>query len=109
MMKKLQYIFGIFLMVTVSLVMIGFENNQAFAEEQKGFGMAEDISAHLTFKFRDGIEKQEFAVFKTTDFVNGKWVTDSANFMDAGESTAFQSFNGNYLEPNFGVSFQVQG
>ena len=96
------------LTITISLA-LGFVGNQVFAEETIGFAMAEDISAHLTFKFRDGIEQQEFAVFKTTDFVNGKWITNSANFMDAGESTAFQSFDGNYLEPNLGTSFQVQG
>jgi hypothetical protein len=96
------------LTITISLA-LGFVDNQVFAEETIGFAMAEDISAHLTFKFRDGIEQQEFAVFKTTDFVNGKWITNSANFMDAGESTAFQSFDGNYLEPNLGTSFQVQG
>ena len=89
MMKKLRFIFGIFIIITASLVLTGFEYNQVFAEESNGFAMAEDISAHLTFNFRDGVEKQEFAVFKTTDFVNGNWVTDSANFMDAGESTAF--------------------
>ena len=108
-MEKLRFIFGVFVIAIASLVITGFENNQVFAEESKGFAMAEDISAHLTFKFRDGIEKQEFAVFKTTDFVNGKWITDSANFMDAGESVAFQSFDGNYLEPTGRVSFQVQG
>ena len=100
---------GFFAIMILSIAFLGFEDNQVFAEESNGFAMAEDISAHLTFKFRDGVEKQEFAVFKTTDFVNGKWVSDPANFMDAGESAAFQSFDGNYLEPNLGTSFQVQG
>jgi hypothetical protein len=63
------------LTITISLA-LGFVDNQVFAEETIGFAMAEDISAHLTFKFRDGIEQQEFAVFKTTDFVNGKWITN---------------------------------
>ena len=81
------------MIITASLVLIGFENNQAFAEESNGFGMAEDISAHLTFKFRDGIEKQEFAVFKSTDIVNGKWVTNPASFMDAGEVVSLASFD----------------
>jgi hypothetical protein len=109
MMKKLQFIFGIFVIFTASLVLAGFEYNQVFADESNGFAMAEDISAHLTFKFRDGVERQEFAVLKTTDFVNGKWVTNSANFMDVGQSVSFQSFDGNYLDPNLGTSFQVQG
>ena len=107
-METLFVLFGTFVVIA-SLMIIGFENYGVYAEETNGFAMAEDISAHLTFHFRDGVEKQEFAVFKTTDFVNGKWVTDSANFMDAGESTAFQSLDGNYLESNLGTSFQVQG
>lgn len=107
--EKLRFIFGIFIIITASLILTGFEYNQVFAEESNGFAMAEDISAHLTFKFRDGIEKQEFAVFKTTDFVNGKWVTNPANFMDAGEDVSFQSFDGNYLESTGKTSFQVQG
>ena len=105
----MRILFGIIAITISLLALTGFENNQVFAEESNGFAMAEDISAHLTFKFRDGVEKQEFAVFKTTDFVNGNWVTDSANFMDAGESTAFQSFDGNYLESAGKTSFQVQG
>lgn len=108
-MKKLRFVFGVFVIITASLVLTGFEYNQVFAEESNGFAMAEDISAHLTFKFRDGTEKQEFPVFKTTDFVNGKWVTNPDSFMDTGESAAFQSFDGNYLEPDLGTSFQVQG
>ena len=107
--RKLRFIFRIFIIATASLVLTGFENNTVFAEEANGFAMAEDISAHLTFKFKDGIEKHEFAVFKSTDFVNGKWVSDPANFMDAGEDIMFQSFDGNYLEPSLGTSFQVQG
>jgi hypothetical protein len=105
----LRFLFGIIIISILALVSAGFENNHVFAEESKGFAMAEDISAYLTFNFRDGIEKQEFAVFKTTDFVNGDWVSDPANFMDAGESMMFQTFDGNYLEPNLGTSFQVQG
>lgn len=105
----MHFIFGVIIIAVLALVSLEFENNQVFAEESNGFAMAEDISAHLTFKFRDGIEKQEFAVFKSTDFVNGKWVTNPANFMDAGEAVSLESFDSNYLEPNLGTSFQVQG
>ena len=96
-------------MIALSLSLIGFDKNIVFAEEQKGFTMAEDISAHLTFKFKDGIEQQEYAVFKTTDFVTGEWIVNPASFMDAGESAAYPSFDSNYLEPDLGTSFQVQG
>jgi len=95
--------------IVLALASAGFEINQVFAEEPNGFAMAEDISAHLTFKFKDGIEKQEFAVFKSTDIVNGNWVTNPASFMDAGEAVALETFDSNYLEPNLGTSFQVQG
>ena len=68
-MKKLRVIFGIFVVIS-SLVLIGFGNNPVFAEETSGYMMAEDISAHLTFTFKDGVETHEFPVFKTTeDFV----------------------------------------
>ncbi len=68
-MEKLKIIFGT-MMVLLSLVSIGFENNQVFAERTIGYMMAEDVSAHITFNFRDGVEKHEFPVFKTTDFLS---------------------------------------
>ena len=67
-MKKISVII---VLVTLSLV-LGFENNQAFAERTMGYMMAEDVSAHLTFNFRDGVEKHEFPVFKTTDFLSNE-------------------------------------
>ena len=108
-MNKLRFIFEIFIITAVSLGLTGFENNTAFAEEPNGFAMAEDISAHLTFMFRDGIETQEYAVFKSTDYVNGEWNTNPLSFMDAGEAVSLQTFDGNYLDPKLGTSFQVQG
>jgi hypothetical protein len=55
-------------MVTISLA-LSIADNQVFAEEALGYMMAEDVSAHLTFNFRDGIETHEFPVFETTNFV----------------------------------------
>jgi hypothetical protein len=55
-------------MVTISLA-LSIADNQVFAEETLGYMMAEDVSAHLTFNFRDGIETHEFPVFETTNFV----------------------------------------
>jgi hypothetical protein len=46
-------------------VSTGFEN-KIFAEESTGYLMAEDVSAHITFNFRDGTETHEFPVFHTT-------------------------------------------
>jgi len=63
--------------IVLALASTGFEINQVFAEESFGYMMAEDISSHLTFKFRDGVETHEFPVFKTTNFV-------------ANQGTAFQ-------------------
>ena len=68
MIKTLKIIFGIVFAFALSGIVI-FENNQVFAEESLGYMMAEDVSAHITFNFRDGVETHEFPVFETTNFV----------------------------------------
>ncbi len=68
----MQILFGIIAIVMIFAATMGFEFTPVFADGT-GYLMAEDISAHLTFKFRDGIEKHEFPVFKTTaDFVSNQ-------------------------------------
>ena len=48
----------------------------AFAEENTRYKMADDVSATVTFLFRDGVETHEFPVFKTTsDFVSNVGTT----------------------------------
>lgn len=60
----------IVLIVAFSIPLLVFEYNLVFAEETKSYKMADDVTAILTFKFRDGIETHEFPIFKTTsDFV----------------------------------------
>jgi hypothetical protein len=68
----LQTRFGIIAIAIISMMFLGFQINEVFAEEISGYLMAEDISAHLTFTFRDGVETHEFPVFKTTDFIANK-------------------------------------
>jgi len=66
----MQILFGIVGIAIISVVFTGFEINQVFAEETKGYIMADDVSTILTFKFRNGVEIHEFPVFKmTSDFV----------------------------------------
>ena len=55
--------------VAVFAISIGVSD--AFAEEDSKYKMADDVSAKLTFTFRDGVETHEFPVFKmTSDFVS---------------------------------------
>jgi hypothetical protein len=58
--------------LTISLVTLsGITQPQIFAEESKGYNMAEDVKAILTFTFRDGVEAHEFPVFSmSSDFVS---------------------------------------
>ncbi len=59
-----------FLSITV------FGSSTAFAEENSGYKMADDVSATLTFTFRDGVETHEFPVFKmTSDLVSNVGTT----------------------------------
>jgi len=72
---------NILLITTLSLVAIlsvtVLPNFEALAEEEETrYKMADDVSATVTFTFRDGVETHEFPVFKiTSDFVSNVGTT----------------------------------
>lgn len=50
--------------------------NMAFAEENSGYKMAENVHADFTFTFRDGVEIHQFPVFKmTSDLISNDGTT----------------------------------
>ena len=58
------------LAIMLTLGFFSFEVNQVFAEDNQGYLMAEDTSAHLTFMFRDGTETHEFPIFSSNSFTD---------------------------------------
>ena len=59
----------------VVLSVIVFSNSNVYAESSE-YKMADDVSATLTFTFRDGVEVHDFPVFKmTSDFVSNVGTT----------------------------------
>jgi hypothetical protein len=70
---KMTSILGVFTILVISSF-AGLPNS--FAEENKGYKMAENVYANFTFTFRDGIEVHQFPVFKmTSDFVSNDGTT----------------------------------
>ena len=62
------------LFTILSIVLI--PNFEAFAEEEIGYKMAENVKSVMTFTFRDGVEIHEFPSFSmTTDFVSNTGTT----------------------------------
>ena len=62
--------------IAVFAVSIGVSNAFAEEEENSKYKMADDLSAKLTFTFRDGVETHQFPVFKmTSDLISNVGTT----------------------------------
>ena len=62
---------NILLTTTLSLVAILsialIPNFEAFAEEETGYKIAENVKSVMTFTFRDGVEVHEFPIYSISD------------------------------------------